>query len=103
MAAITKLPEFNPKELGFEIYMNLGEANFTAYNITVEEKKKNLLLVSIGTKTFGILANLAAPKQATELSYTELVNLLKGHFVTKPSYHRSLLSFQQRKKKVARV
>ena len=33
MAAITKLPEFNPNELGFEIHMNLGEANFTAYNM----------------------------------------------------------------------
>ena len=96
--SVNKLPEFNPNDLGFDVYMNLVDANFVAYSITEETKKKNLFLVSIGTKNFGILANLAAPKQPTELSYSELVKLLKTHFVTKPSYHRSLLSFQQRRK-----
>ena len=96
--SVNKLPEFNPNDLGFDVYMNLVEANFVAYSITEDTKKKNLFLVSIGTKNFGILANLAAPKQPTELSYSELVKLLKSHFVTKPSYHRSLLSFQQRRK-----
>ena len=47
---------------------------------------------------FGTLANLAAPKNPTELTYNEITQLLKDHYVTKPSYHRSLLLFQQRRK-----
>ena len=58
--SVNKLPEFNPNDLGFDVYMNLVDANFVAYSITEETKKKNLFLVSIGTKNFGILANLAA-------------------------------------------
>ena len=34
----------------------------------------------------------------TSKTYDELVDLLKKHYITKPSYHRSLVSFQQRRK-----
>ncbi|XP_068234165.1 uncharacterized protein [Palaemon carinicauda] len=62
-------------------------------------KKKNALLVSLGTEVFSVLGNLCAPDLPHTKSYGELVQLLEGHFIIKPSYHRSLIAFQQRKKK----
>ena len=99
MATIPKLPHYDPKELDFDLYISLIETNFAAHSITEESKKKNMLLVSMGTKIFATLANLTAPDNPTEKSYDEIVAALKLHFITKPTYHRSLLLFQQRKKK----
>ena len=98
-AQIPKIPAFDPKELSFDLYESLITAHFATYAITDETKKKNLLLVSIGTKIFATLANLTAPQMPTELSYQDLIAALKRHFVTKPTYHRSLVMFQQRRKK----
>ena len=49
---IPKIPPFDPKELSFDLYEALITAHFATYSITDETKKKNLLLVSIGTKIF---------------------------------------------------
>ena len=95
---IPKLPAFDPKELAIDLYVSLIEANFAAYAITDEDQKKNLLLISIGMKTFATLSNLTAPENPTAKTYDEIVALLKSHFSSKPTYHRSLLLFQQRKK-----
>ena len=95
---IPKLPAFDPKELQIDLYISLIETNFAAYGVTDDDQKKNLLLISIGMKTFATLSNLTAPDNPTTKSYTEIVNLLKGHFTSRPTYHRSLLLFQQRKK-----
>ena len=95
---LPKLPVFDPNELQFDLYMSLIQANFDSYGITDSNKKKNLLLISIGTKIFSTLANLTAPETPTEKSYEQIAELLKNHYVTKPSYHRSLLLFQQRRK-----
>ena len=98
MANIPKLPAFDPKELPFDLYLSLIETNFTTYGVTDDDKKKNLLLVSLGTKIFGTLANLTAPDNPTSKTYAEIVDVLKRHYINKPTYHRSLLLFQQRKK-----
>lgn len=98
MAANVKICQFNPDELSFEVYLNLFEAHLATNEITDDAKKKNYLFVSVGAKVFGTLANLTAPDMPTTKTYAELIDLLKGHYVTKPSYHRSLVSFQQRRK-----
>ena len=84
---LPRIPEFNPKEADFEIYIDLVKATFTAHAITDEEKKKNILLVSLGLKAFTTLANLAAPGSPSDLSYDGIVKALKSHYVTKPTYH----------------
>ena len=98
MAQLPKLPEFNPKEASFDVYLDLVKANFTAHSITSDDKKKNILLISLGLKAFTTLANLAAPKNPSDLSYEEIVKALGDHYISKPTYHRSLVLFQQRKK-----
>ena len=67
--------------------------------ISDAEKKKNVLLVSVGTEIFAVLGNICAPDLPDTKSYDELLGLLKAHYDVKPSYHRSLLAFQQRNKK----
>ena len=76
----------------------LLEANFSTYEVTDENKKKNFLIVSLGTNTFDTLCNLTAPDLSSDKTYAELVTLLKDHFVSRPSYHSSICLFQQRKK-----
>ncbi|XP_076032445.1 uncharacterized protein LOC143020168 [Oratosquilla oratoria] len=98
MASSCKIGPFNPKELSFDVYLALFEAHVATQDITDGGKRKNQLFVCIGTKMFGILANLTAPAMPTTKTYDELIELMKNHFITKPSYHRSLCSFQQRRK-----
>ena len=99
MATVPKIPQFNPNELQFEKYLALFQANLAAYDITDEGKKKNFLIISLGSKVFDTLSNLTAPDLPSDKTYNELVDLLKAHYVIKPSYHRSLCLFQRRVKK----
>ena len=98
MSSLPKIPQFNPDEISFDMYLVMFEANLSTYEITDSDKKRNFLIVSLGTKVFSMLCNLSAPSLPNEKSYDELVALLKKHYITKPSYHRSLCLFQQRKK-----
>ena len=94
-----KIDPFNPSKISFELWLSLLEANFSNFAITDESKKKNVLLVSVGTDIFAVLGNICAPDLPHTKSYSELLALLKAHYDVKPSYHRSLLAFQQRRKK----
>ena len=98
MAMVPKFPQFNPSELQFDKYLSLFQANLNAYDITDEDKKKNFLIISLGSKVFDTLSNLTAPELPSDKTYNELVQLLKTHYVSKPSYHRSLCLFQRRVK-----
>ena len=94
-----KIDNFNPSKISLELWLSLLEANFSHLNVTEDDKKKNVLLVSVGTDVFSILGNLCAPDLPHTKSYADLVSLLKAHYIVKPSYHRSLITFQQRKKR----
>ena len=91
--SVPKIPPFNPDELQFEKYLSLFQANLDVYEITDEDKKKNFLIISVGSKVFNTLSDLTAPVLPSDKTYDELIGLLKAHYVTKPSYHRSLCSF----------
>ena len=54
--------------------------------------------MSLGSKTFYTLCNLTALDLPSDKTYAELITLLSDHFVSRPSYHRSLCLFQQRRK-----
>ena len=97
--SMPKLPQFDPLKISFELYLSVIETTFSAYGIDNEIMKKNLLIVNIGMDTFSVLACLTAPDNPSDKSYDELIGYLKKHFITKPSYHRSLVLFQQRRKK----
>ena len=96
--ATPKIPPFAEDEIEFDQYIMLLEAIFSTHLVTEEARKKGWLMMGLGTKHFSTLCNLTAPDPPTAKTYSQLVELLKGHFVTKPSYHKSLCEFQQRKK-----
>ena len=75
------------------------QAHFAHNGITDSEKKKNSLLVSLGSETYSTLASLSSPDLPHEKDYKDLVKLLESHYKVRPSYHHSLIRFQQRKKK----
>lgn len=94
-----KIDAFDSSKISLELWLSLLEAHFAHLGITEESKKKNGLLVSVGTETYSVLGNLCAPDLPHTKSYDALVSALKGHYDVKPSYHRSLLAFQQRTKR----
>ena len=96
----SKIDPFDPKKIKLEVWLSMLQAHFGHYGINDDTKKKNSLLISLGTETFSVLASLCAPSLPHDdtLKYDDIVSLLKTHFIVKPSYHRSLIKFQQRKK-----
>ncbi|XP_066941045.1 uncharacterized protein [Macrobrachium rosenbergii] len=61
-------------------------------------KRKNVLLVSVGTEVFAVLGNICAPDLPHTKTYEQLLILLKAHYDIKPTYHRRVLAFQQKRK-----
>ena len=51
--------------------MSLIQANFNSYGIIDSNKKKNFLLISIGTKIISTLANLT--QSVFEVQYARLI------------------------------
>ena len=92
-STVPKIPQFNPDELQFDEYLCLFEANLAAYDITDEAKRKNVLIISVGSKVFSTLSDLTAPDLTSDKTYGELIDLLKAHYVTKPSHITRVLAF----------
>ena len=98
-ASAGRIDFFDPKKIKLEVWLSMLQAHFDFNGITEDVKKKNCLLVSLGSEAYSTLASLSSPKMPHEKNYSELVELLESHYEIKPSYHRSLIRFQQRKKK----
>ena len=94
-----RIDSFDPKKIKLEVWLSMLQAHFAFNNITEATKKKNSLLVSLGSDAYSTLASLSSPDLPHEKNYDELVLLLESHYKITPSYHRSLILFQQRKKK----
>ena len=95
-----RIDPFDPKKIKLEVWLSMLQAHFAYVNVTDDIKKKNILLISLGSETYSVLASLCAPSLPDNalLSYNDIVTALKSHYIVKPSYHRSLIKFQQRKK-----
>ena len=94
-----KIDCFDPKKIKLEVWLSMMQAQFAHNSITDNEKKKNSFLVSLDSETYSTLASLSSPDLPHEKDYKDLVKLLESHYKVKPSYHCSLIRFQQRKKK----
>ncbi|XP_076036431.1 uncharacterized protein LOC143022207 [Oratosquilla oratoria] len=94
-----KIDCFDPNKIRWEIWLSMLQAHFAYNEITDDNKKKNSLSVSLGSDTYSTLASLTSPDLPHVKTYNDLVKLLEAHYKVKPSYHRSLIKFQNRKKK----
>ena len=94
-----RMPEFNPDKLELGCWIDLFTMNCQVNDITDDDAKRALLLSSVGVDTFATICKLTAPDLPSAVAFNDLVTVLKSHFITKPSYHRALCDFLQRKKK----
>ena len=97
------IDRFDPDKISLDLWLSLLEAHFQYIGITGNSaedlgKKKNLLLVSLGSDVYAVLGRICAPDLPHTKSFADLVKALKQHYIVTPSYHRSLVVFQQRKK-----
>ena len=67
--AIGKIHPFRP-----------GQDLFVANGITTAEKKRATLLSMIGNGTYKLLSSLLSPDKPGDISFDELVAVLKDHF-----------------------
>ena len=83
MAKFGKLDEFDVTKESFGNYVERTEQYFTANDIK-NEKKVAVFLSVIGATTYGTLKNLCQPTLPKEITYDNLIKLLKEHFSPKP-------------------
>ena len=58
---------------------------FYANGIEEPERKRAILLSSVGSQTYSLIRNLLSPAKPGDKSYDDLVNLFKEHFNPKPN------------------
>ena len=58
---------------------------FEANEIESNDKKRSIFLSVIGAKTYKLLRGLIRPEVPSKLSYRELTEVIKDHYVPKPS------------------
>ena len=84
MATLGKLTEYDPEQEEWGSYVERLEFFFTANDITDAEKKKAILLSSSGSKTYKLFWGLTAPAKPGDMTFAELVKLIKNHLSPKP-------------------
>lgn len=99
MATSRRIPEFNADKLDLVCWLDLFNMHCEINEVTEDDGKRALLLSSIGIDTFSVICKLTAPSLPSTVAFNDLVTILKSHFITRPSYHRALCDFLQRKKK----
>ncbi len=77
------IPQFDSTQI--EEWIELLEAWFYANNVATDEKKRSVLLTSLGSKGYHTLRALLQPHKPTDKSYEDCIDLLKRHFAPKPS------------------
>ncbi|XP_037518487.1 uncharacterized protein LOC119395581 [Rhipicephalus sanguineus] len=95
-ATLGKLPEFDPDNGDFEVYLERLEC-FIAANDIAEEKKLQVFLTTIGEKAYGTLRSLLLPKTPTKVTFEVAVDALKKHYARKSSVVTERYRFHQRK------
>ena len=90
-----QLYEFDAENETVTAYLERAELYFDA-NDVADEKKVPVLLSNIGTKTYGLLRSLVAPKAPKEKTLAEIKTLLKNHFEPTPSVIAERYRFHRR-------
>ncbi|XP_036071205.1 uncharacterized protein LOC118597883 [Oryzias melastigma] len=98
-ATVGSLVQYDSKEQSWEEYCEILDHFFVANGINDADKKRAVLLSSVGAQTYALMRNLLSPVKPGERSYQELVNLLKDHFHPKPSEITQRWKFNTRNRK----
>ena len=79
-----KIEEFE-QDQNWDEYVERLDQFFVANDIRAENKKRAILLSSIGARTYGIVRSLLSPKKPTEVTYADIVATLRAQFCPQPS------------------
>ena len=94
------LAAFDSQIQAWEEYVEVLEHFFVANDIKVAERKRAILLSSVGSRTYSLMRNLLSPEKPGEKSYEELANLLQSHYNPKPSEIVQRFKFNSRTRAV---
>lgn len=84
MATYGRIDEYDEIEEWTQ-YVERMDHYFAANNIESNDKKRSIFLSVIGAKTYKLLRGLIRPEIPNKLSYKELTEVIKDHYVPKPS------------------
>jgi len=93
--AVGRLTEFDPRNDSITAYVERVNLYFTA-NEVADAKKVAVFLSAMGPKTYALLRNLTTPVPPAEKSFTQLVEILKGHYKPKPLVIAERFNFHRR-------
>ena len=82
---IGNIPKYNSEVMKWDVYVELMESFFQANDIDSDEKRRAVLLSTIGSCTYTVLRNLTAPKAPLEKPLKDLLKLLKEHYAPRPN------------------
>ena len=77
-----RMENFDPKVEEWSTYVERLEM-FCVVNNVPDEKRASNLLTLIGGKTYALLTSLTTPTKPTELSFTEIVEIMGRHLTSK--------------------
>lgn len=92
MALIGELPVFYSGSSDWQVYTERLEQFFDVNDIA-EDKKKALLLTSIGEDTYKTLRDVCHPVLPKNKTYNELIELLNKQYVVRTSVFRERVKF----------
>lgn len=93
------LNKFDPRTQTWEDYIEVMGHYFRANDITEGEKKRAILLATVGEKTYALIKSLCHPMSPAEKSFKELVKLVQDHRTPKPSEIVQRYKFHTRMRK----
>ncbi|XP_056098696.1 uncharacterized protein K02A2.6-like [Rhinichthys klamathensis goyatoka] len=99
-AMVGTLTAFDNQSQTWEEYVEVLGHFFVANGIEDEEKKRAILLSSVGSRTYSLMRNLLSPNKPGEKSYKDLTDLLQSHYNPKPSEIVQRFKFNSRTRAV---
>ena len=84
MTLYGQIKEFNQTEETIHDYLDRLCFYLEANEVTVDAKKRAVLLTVIGPQQFRLLKDLSAPAKPADKSFNELTKLLKDHHAPAP-------------------
>ena len=84
MALCGQIKEFNQTEETIHDYLDRLCFYLEANEVTVDAKKRAVLLTVTGQQQFRLLKDLSASAKPADISFNELTKLLKDHHASAP-------------------
>ena len=88
--------EFDSSLDDWNSYTERLEQYLMANEVGSQEKKRAVLLSSVGASTYKLIRNLTSPHPPGSRTYKEIIDLVRDHFNPKPSVIVQRLKFHTR-------